>query len=118
MSKGQTQEVLETGGVIRLKPQQYIHILDNNSGVTRLEVGPQTITLGEGERLVLTPQPTIVVPPRHYCLIANPVMRDSRGEAIADTYGQVRLRYGDREYRFEQEPFFPPISRGRTIRKH
>ncbi len=105
MNKGQTQESLETGGVIRLKPQQYIHILDNNSGVTRLEVGPRTVTLGQGERLVLAPQQMIIVPPRHYCLIANPVMRDSRGEPLADAYGQVRLHYGDREYRFEQEPF-------------
>lgn len=105
MSKEKSQEVLETGGVIRLKPQQYIHILDNNSGVTRLEVGPQTITLGEGERLVLQPQRMIIVPPRHYCSIANPVMRNTEEEAIADRYGQVRLRYGDREYRFEQEPF-------------
>ncbi len=105
MNKGQTQESLETGGVIRLKPQQYIHILDNNSGVTRLEVGPRTVTLGQGERLVLPPQQMIIVPPRYYCLIANPVMRDSRGEPLADTYGQVRLHYGDREYRFDREPF-------------
>ena len=31
-------------GVIRLKPQQFIHVLDTNTGVTRLEVGPQIIT--------------------------------------------------------------------------
>lgn len=105
MNKSQTQELLETGGVIRLKPQQYIHILDNNTGVTRLEVGPQTVTLGDGERLVLAPQQMIIVPPRRYCLITNPVMRDSQGEAIADAYGQVRLHYGDCEYRFESEPF-------------
>lgn len=105
MNQGQTQESLETGGVIRLKPQQYVHILDNNSGVTRLEVGPQTVTLGQGESLVLAPQKMIIVPPRHYCLIANPVMRDSRGEALADTLRQVRLHYGDREYRFDREPF-------------
>ncbi len=105
MDKNKSQELLESGGVIRLKPQYYIHILDNNTGVTRLEVGPQTVTLGDGERLVLAPQQMIIVPPRRYCLITNPVMRDSQGEAIADAYGQVRLHYGDREYRFESEPF-------------
>ena len=40
-----------SSGVIRLKPQQFIHVLDNNTGVTRLEVGPQTITLRDHERL-------------------------------------------------------------------
>ncbi|MGK7873180.1 MAG: colicin uptake protein [Xenococcaceae cyanobacterium] len=92
-------------GVIRLKPQQYIHVLDNNTGVTRLEVGPQTITLQDHERLILKPEPTIVVPPRHYCVIANPVLRDETGEPIADRYGQIRLRYGDQEIRFAQDPF-------------
>ncbi len=30
--------------VIRIKPYQYIHVLDNNANVTRVEVGPQTFT--------------------------------------------------------------------------
>lgn len=101
-----TTELTETNsGVIRLKPQQYIHILDNNTGVTRLEIGPQTITLGDAERLSLKPTPMIVISPRHYGVIVNPVMRDQTGEVIADRHGQIRLRYGDREIRFEQEPF-------------
>jgi hypothetical protein len=41
-----------------LKAQQFVHVLDNNTGVTRLEVGPQTITLGDRERLILKPEPT------------------------------------------------------------
>ncbi|MGK7925861.1 MAG: colicin uptake protein [Spirulina sp.] len=94
-----------SSGVIRLKPQQFVHILDNNTGVTRLEVGPQTLTLGDAERLVLKPTPMIIVPPRHYCLVANPVMRDGEGEPIADNYGQIRLHYGDEEVRFAQDPF-------------
>ncbi len=94
-----------SSGVIRLKPQQFVHILDNNTGVTRLEVGPQTLTLGDAERLVLKPTPMIIVPPRHYCLVANPVMRDEEGNPIADNYGQIRLHYGDEEVRFAQDPF-------------
>ncbi|WP_192901094.1 MULTISPECIES: hypothetical protein [Okeania] len=43
---------IENNGIILLKPQQYIHVLDNNTGVIRLEIGPQTITLGDAERLV------------------------------------------------------------------
>ncbi|HBK66713.1 MAG TPA: colicin uptake protein [Cyanobacteria bacterium UBA11166] len=94
-----------TSGVIRLKPQQFIHILDNNTGVTRLEIGPQTITLRDHERLILKPEPMIVVPPRHYCLVANPVLRDEANRPIADEHGQIKLRYGDREIRFAQDPF-------------
>ncbi len=92
-------------GIIRLKPQQFIHVLDNNTGVTRLEVGPQTITLRDHERLILKPEPMIVVPPRHYCVVANPVLRDESNQPVADEHGQIKLRYGDREIRFAQEPF-------------
>lgn len=94
-----------SSGVIRLKPQQFIHVLDNNTGVTRLEVGPQTITLRDHERLILKPEPTIVIPPRYYCLIENPVLRDENGNPVADEHGQIKLRYGDAEIRFAQEPF-------------
>lgn len=94
-----------SSGVIRLKPQQFVHILDNNTGVTRLEVGPQTLTLGDAERLILKPTPMIIVPPRHYCIVANPVLRDEDNSPIADDYGQIRLRYGDEEVRFAQDPF-------------
>lgn len=90
--------------VIRLKPQQYIHVLDNNTGVTRLEVGPQTITLRDHERLVLGPEVMVVVPPRHYCVVANPVVREG-GQPQFDAHGQARLRFGDTEIRFAQEPF-------------
>src|SRR5919199_804974 len=94
-----------SSGVIRLKPQQFIHVLDNNTGVTRLEVGPQTITLRDHERLILKPEPMIVVPPRYYCVVANPVLWDESGQPIADEHGQIKLCYGDREIRFAQEPF-------------
>ncbi len=92
-------------GIIRLKPQQYIHLLDNNTGVTRLEVGPQTITLQDHERLVLEPQPMIIVPPRHHCTIVNPVLRDDHGQPLQDAHGQIKLSYGEMEIRFTQDPF-------------
>jgi major vault protein len=100
-------------GVIRLKPQQFIHLLDNNTGVTRLEVGPQTITLRDHERLILKPEPMIVVPPRYYYVITNPVLRDEDGNPITDEYGQIKLRYGNAEIRFAQEPF--PLYPGEEV---
>lgn len=98
------QPVAAVSNVIRLKPQQYIHVLDNNTGVTRLEVGPQTITLRDHERLILGPEAMVVVPPRHYCVVANPVVREV-GQPQFDAHGQARLRFGDTEIRFAQEPF-------------
>jgi hypothetical protein len=47
----------------------------------------------------------IVVPPRYYCIITNPVLRDEEGQPLADHHGQIRLRYGDQEIRFAQDPF-------------
>ncbi|MGE5657826.1 MAG: colicin uptake protein [Actinomycetota bacterium] len=112
-TESKTEVAGSSTGVIRLKPQQFIHILDTNTGVTRLEVGPQTITLRDHERLILKPEPMIVVPPRYYCVIANPVLRDEDGILLTDEHGQIKLRYGDAEIRFAQEPF--PLYPGEEV---
>jgi major vault protein len=91
--------------VVRIKPHAYIHILDNNSNVARLEVGPQTYTRKEHEQIVVPPREMIMIPPRHYCIISNPIVRDAEGVAQFDEYGNARLRHGDQEVRFEQKPF-------------
>lgn len=90
--------------VIRIKPYFYIHVLDNNSNVTRVEVGPATLTRQDHEKLVAGPEPMIMIPPRHYCIIANPV-EHQKGAPVVDRFGQVKIRWGDEEIRFEQEPF-------------
>ncbi|MEI6179532.1 MAG: hypothetical protein WCP31_02160 [Chloroflexales bacterium] len=107
-----TQPGATVSNVIRLKPQQYLHLLDNNTGVTRLEVGPQTITLRDHERLILGPEAMIIVPPRHYCIVANPIVREDAAPQF-DIHGQARLRYGDTEIRFAQEPF--PLFPGESL---
>lgn len=43
--------------------------------MTRIERGPQTFTRQEHEKLVAGPEPMIMIPPRHYCIIQNPVQR-------------------------------------------
>jgi len=91
--------------VIRIKPYHYIHILDNNKNVTRTEIGPMTFTRQDHEKLVAGPEPMIMVPPRHYCVISNPVERDENGIPLLDEHGSVKLRHGDEEIRFEQDPF-------------
>jgi len=90
--------------VIRLKPFEYIHVLDNNTNVTRVEVGPKTFTRQEHEQVVEGPEKMLMIPPRHYCVIANPIIR--KGDAPdVDENGNIRLKHGDEEIRGEQEPF-------------
>lgn len=92
-------------GVIRLKPFSYIHVTDNNSGVTRVIEGPRTFTKQEHEKVVFGPEDMLVIPPRHYALISNPAERTATGEPVYDEHGNVKLRHGAEEIRFTNEPF-------------
>jgi len=92
-------------GVIRIKPYSYIHVLDNNTGVTRVVEGPKTFTKQEHEKIVTGPDDMLVIPPRHYALISNPAVRNSKREPQYDEFGNIRLRHGDEEIRFSSEPF-------------
>lgn len=91
--------------VIRIKPYHYIHVLDNNTNVTRVECGPQTFTRQEHEKLISGPDPMIMIPPRHFCVVANPVLRDKDNKPVSDGHGQIKLRHGDEEIRYDSEPF-------------
>lgn len=96
----------ERSQVIRLKPFYYIHVLDNNTNVTRVEVGPQTYTVLDHETVVQQPTPMIMIPPRHYCIISHPALRHPKTKELArDGHGQVKLRHGDEEIREAQQPF-------------
>jgi major vault protein len=100
--------------VIRIKPYHYIHVLDNNLNVTTVVVGPKTFTRQDHEKVVGGPTEMILIPPRHYCVIANPVARDTRGKPVVDSNGNAKLRHGDEEIRFQQEPF--PLYPGEELR--
>lgn len=47
----------------------------------------------------------IKIPPRYYCVIANPAQRDKHDKVKTDERGQVLLQHGDYEVRFAQPPF-------------
>ena len=100
--------------IVRLKPYQYVHIIDNNTNVTRVLVGPLTYTRLDHEQ-VLHPEPQncIAVPPNHYCVIENPVVRKPDGAIMLDALKQIKVRIGDSEIRFMQEPF--PLYPGETL---
>ena len=70
-----SKPVASGASVIRIKPYHYIHVLDNNTNVTRVEVGPKTFTRQDHEIVIAGPEPMVMIPPRHYCIIANPVVR-------------------------------------------
>jgi len=50
----------------------------------------------------------IMIPPRHYCIIQNPVLRDKKGQPVKlPGSEQVKLRHGDEEVRFDDMDMFP-----------
>ncbi|KAH3746010.1 Major vault protein [Pelomyxa schiedti] len=93
--------------LIKVAPFHYLHVLDVNTLVTRLEVGPKTFLCREHERVILGPKEMLIIPPRNYCIVKNPVIRDQKHNVVVDKDGQAQLRHGDLEIRFEQEDPFP-----------
>ena len=57
----------------------------------------------------------IVIPPRHYCIIENPVLRDKSGEVVLDVSGQARLSHADLEIRLARDPF--PLYPGEVLKQ-
>jgi major vault protein len=53
------------GSVFRVPPFFYMHVLDQTSHVSRVEVGPLTVIRKDNERVLLPPTRMIVVPPRY-----------------------------------------------------
>ncbi|CAD5126039.1 unnamed protein product [Dimorphilus gyrociliatus] len=105
--------VQEDNSLFRIPPYFYLHVLDQNTNVSRIEVGPKTYIRQDNERVVLGPERMITVPPRQYCIIENPVQRNGDGEVILDGYGQVKLAHADKEIRLTQDPF--PLYPGEVL---
>ena len=77
--------------VFRIHPHHYIHVLDQTSNVTRVEIGPQTFIRKDNEKVVLTPTKMVIVAPGFYCWVRNPAKKDKNGEAVKDTLNQVHI---------------------------
>lgn len=104
----------EDNAIFRIPPYYYIHVLDQNTNVTKIETGPQTYIRQDNERVTLGPEKMVVVPPRHYCVIENPVTRDKDGNIIIDNLGQIKLQHADQEIRLTQDPF--PLYPGEVLK--
>ena len=63
--------------VYRIPPYHYIHVLDLNLNLTRLEIGPKTFVKQDNEKVIFGPEKMITIPPRNYCVIENPVQKDN-----------------------------------------
>ena len=50
-------------------------------------------------RVVFGPEKMVTVPPRHYCVIENPVLRNDKGDIVNDKSGQAKLQHADQEIR-------------------
>ena len=99
----------------RVPPYYYLHVLDQNTNVTRLEIGPATFIRQDNERVVFGPEKMITVPPRHYCVIENPVVRDGDAKPLMDAAGQAKLLHADQDIRLAQEPF--PLYPGEVLKQ-
>ena len=104
---------------IKIPPYHYIHVLDTVTNITRLEVGPQTYIKQDQEKIVTGDKPLkhVILPPRHYIEIGDPVVRDGDGKPVFDKYGQAVVRHGEVEIRFSDDypepfPLYPRETKG------
>lgn len=104
----------EGNSIIRIPPYYYIHILDQNSNVTRVEIGPKTYIRQDNEKIVYGPESMITIPPRHYCVIENPVFLNADNKVQFDENGQAKLKHADLEIRLAQDPF--PLYPGEVLK--
>lgn len=94
--------------ILRLKPLEFAHILDLNSNITYVEIGPSSLILQENQVVVFGPASFVVIPPGHYCVVANPVK-------LPVIYGkQAELKFAQEEVRLHQEPF--PLYPGEELK--
>jgi major vault protein len=101
------------GSLFRIPPYHYIHVLDQTTNVTRVEIGPRTFIRKDNEKVLLGATKMVIVPPRHYCVIRNPAKMDEDGQPIRDAMNQVVLQHAETEVRLEQDPF--PLYPGEEI---
>jgi len=106
MKKGQDPNV------IRIPPNKYIHVLDNNENLRRIVEGPTTFVRKEHESVIKGPEDMIVLPPNHYCVIGNPVLRDVEGVPKKNEYKEYAILLGREEIRRSEDytdpfPLYP-----------
>lgn len=114
MSSKRSSTPQEGESIYRIPPYYYIHVLDQNTNVTKVEVGPKTFIRQDNEKVILGPEKMITIPPRHYCIVENPVLRDKDDRVVVDGNGQIKLAHADQDIRLAQDPF--PLYPGEVLK--
>lgn len=104
---------------MKLAPYQYIHVLDKNKSISRIEFGPLNFIKQEHEEITTGNNPIdmIILKPFTYARIMNPVVMEKNAPKI-DKNGQIVVKYGEEEIRTEElysDPF--PLYPGETLKK-
>lgn len=90
-------------------PNYYVHILDLNTNVTKLEVGPQNLIIQDNHKLVDGPNPFVRIPPGYYCVVQDPIDQSKP----LDDGKRFEQRFGITEVRLHGEPF--PLYPGESL---
>jgi len=123
MKKVVSSNVEELGSyVVNLSHNQYIHIKDKNANTTRIALGPVNFIKQENEQIVKPATDMIKLPPNHYCVIKNPVVRDEEGQIVESEYGECKVRFEELEIRTQQSypdpfPLYPYELLHQDVRK-
>lgn len=89
--------------MIRIPPHHYIHVMDTNKSITTLVTGPKMFSFQDHEKIVEGPKKMINIPPRNYCVIRNPIVRDEEGNPVLDDHGETKVKFGQTEVRVEKD---------------
>ena len=77
--------------------QHFLNIFNSNGAFTAnllsyiLQGAFNAHFFQDNEEVVEGPEKMVTVPPNHYCVIRHPVIRDSAGEVVLESSGQVSL---------------------------
>jgi major vault protein len=83
--------------IVHLAPFTFVHVLNVNTNVTSLRCGPDTFTTAFNERLVSQTHSLVALPPNHYCVVLNPVLRRrGQGAAVRQIDGHAECDRGQR----------------------
>jgi major vault protein len=52
-------------------------------GLYRIAIGPSNFIKQENEQIVKAASDMIKLPPNHYCIIKNPIVRDEEGDIVS-----------------------------------
>ena len=67
-------------------------------------------------RVSFGPEKMLIIPPRNYCVVENPVMKDKDNKVVYDQSGEAKLVFADLEIRFSQDPF--PLYPGEVLKQN